>query len=99
MRDDLCRIIRDYFRKGCRIIRRAKFLEEVPYIPLSSLLSRKNWEWVYNNTHAAGMYIIVLTSSNVTVTLVQNFSHLQEESLWCRVAGIMHRVRRDVAEC
>ena len=32
--DNLCRIIRDYFQsfsKGCRIIRRAKFLEEVRY--------------------------------------------------------------------
>ena len=33
-RDDLCRIIRDYFPsfgKGCRMIRRAEFLEEVWY--------------------------------------------------------------------
>ena len=33
-RDEFCRIIRDYFQslsKGCRIIRRAKFLEEVRY--------------------------------------------------------------------
>ena len=36
MRDDLCRIIRDDFQsfgKGCRIIRRAEFLEEVRYGP------------------------------------------------------------------
>ena len=34
MRDDLCRIIRDYFQsfgKGCQIIRRAEFLEVVRY--------------------------------------------------------------------
>ena len=33
-RDDLCRIIRNYFQsfgKGCQIIRRADFLEEVRY--------------------------------------------------------------------
>ena len=33
--DDLCRKIRDYiqsFGKGCRIIRRAEFLEEIRYV-------------------------------------------------------------------
>ena len=36
MHDDLCQKIRDYiqtFGKGCRIIRRAEFLEEIRYIP------------------------------------------------------------------
>ena len=36
--DDLCRKIRDYkstFGKGCRIIRRAEFLEEIWYMTLS----------------------------------------------------------------
>ena len=35
MYDDLCRKIRDYiqsFGKGCRIIRRAEFLEEIRYL-------------------------------------------------------------------
>ena len=50
MRDDLCRIIRDYFQsfgKGCRIIRRAKALEEVynygiinAHVNVLSLISR-----------------------------------------------------------
>ena len=43
--DDLCQIIRDYFQsfsKGCRIIRRAEFLEEVQYcmfchVPITTL--------------------------------------------------------------
>ena len=40
MRDDLCRIIRDYFQsfgKGCQIIRKAEFLEEVRYRDLMNL--------------------------------------------------------------
>ena len=39
--DDFCRIIRDYFQpfgKGCRIIRRAEFLEEVRYIFMLTFL-------------------------------------------------------------
>ena len=38
--DDLCRFIRDYFQSfgsGCRIIRRAKFLEEVRHLFSRSL--------------------------------------------------------------
>ena len=40
--DNLCRIIRDCFQlfgKGCRIIRRAEFLEEVRYEPLAKTLA------------------------------------------------------------
>ena len=40
MRDDLCQIIRDYFQsfgKGCQIIRKAEFLEEVRYRDLMNL--------------------------------------------------------------
>ena len=35
MRDDLCRIIRDYYQsfgKGCRMIRRVELLEEVQFL-------------------------------------------------------------------
>ena len=40
--EDLCQIIRDYlqsFGKGCRIIRRAEFLEEVWYEPLAKIFA------------------------------------------------------------
>ena len=40
--DDLCRKIRDYiqsFGKGCRIIRRAEFLEEIRYKQLHKRMS------------------------------------------------------------
>ena len=60
--DDLCRKIRDYniqsFGKGCRIIRRAEFLEEIRY--QHNLSCSKN-KYTNFNLQEGGLHLIIVS--------------------------------------